>query len=143
MKKTPVFELRRPYYDGTLHFKGWQGCPSWCGIRIWADGPVGAAAPTRYVVVMTELTDNEGVSVTNAAEIIATVAFRTLLSRIDPEIITWIEHWPPRGGRDPFPESFDFVFLKYDGSQFRLDASATHPWKRMGEDDLRNLGLLR
>jgi hypothetical protein len=148
MKTERTLRLRQPNYDEVLHFGGYFGTASQCGIRIWTDGPRGATAPTRYIIMMTELADNPGTSVTNACEMVATEVLLTMLPKADPDLITWIEHWPPRGlgTRAVLPETFDFVYLKYDGVKFRMDtvgvAGTRHPWKRMTADDLRELGIL-
>lgn len=145
MKTEKVLELRQPDYDEIFDYESWHGAPAYCGVKIWTDGPCGGAAPTRYIVVMTELDDNPGMSVTNAAEIIATDVLNILLPGVDPEAMTWIEHYPPRGDAHSLrlPETYDLVRMRYDGRQFKMDNRNGHPWKRLTEIDLKDLGLLR
>lgn len=141
LKKEKTLPLRQSDYDQPLDFKGFHGGSAQCGIRIWTDGPKLGLAPTRYIVMMTELADNPGLSVTNGVEIIAAEVLRTLLPKADPETIVWIEHYPPRGSRlTPFPESFALVHLKYDGTKVRM--ANQNPWTHMGEETLKELGIL-
>jgi len=146
MKKgEKVLRLRLPNYDTVLDYKGYGGCEAFCGIKIWViGGGAGSALPHRYVVVMTQLEENKGTSVTNASEIIATTVLRDLLPKADPDIITWIEHYPPRGDvRDRMPETYDLVMLRYDGDKFQMDRrDGQHPWKHLVEKDLKELGIL-
>lgn len=51
----------------------------------------------RVAVIATELSDNPGMSITNAAEYAASEVCRQL--EIDPYQLVWIEHYPP----DPCP----------------------------------------
>jgi hypothetical protein len=79
---------------------------------------VGQAARDRLaglppVVVATELPENEGASITNAAEeLAADVLAGYLPERAGEERpFVWIEHYPPRpGGRD---ETFDLVTFEH------------------------------
>lgn len=72
-------------------FAGLFGLPAACALeRI--DVPDG-----RVVVIATELPDNPGVSITNFAEELATIA--CLRFGIETERLVWIEHYPP----DPCP----------------------------------------
>jgi len=72
-------------------FSGFHGRPAACGLeRIdLADG--------RVVVIAIELPDNPGVSVTNFAELLATMVCHRF--GINPVKLVWIEHYPP----DPCP----------------------------------------
>lgn len=62
------------------------------------------------LVICTELADNPGTSVTNAAERIATRLCHKDPT-IDPEGLIWVEHYPERsaGPGRPLPESWDMV----------------------------------
>ena len=59
------------------------------------------------VVIVTELSDNPGTSVTNAAEAVASEACRRF--GIDPNSLVLIEHYPMTN--DDFDETFDIVKL--------------------------------
>lgn len=97
-------------------YEGYFKCESQCDLDIY-----------RYdegvVVVATEIDENEGTSVTNMAEGLATVVCKDW--GIDPQTLIWIEHYPDRdpSGRkreDPiWAESFDIVFFDWDGKRFR------------------------
>jgi hypothetical protein len=80
------------------------------------------------VVVCSELADNPGASVTNAAGAMATqVRDRYLKGRA----MVWVEHYPSeaRGG---WPETFDTA--EFDEL---LDGSFCHPrWKHLGRERL-------
>jgi len=74
-------------------------------------------------VVLTELPDNTGTSVTNCVEEIATQVYHTFLKGTPIEHIRWIEHYPPRG---KWEETFDEVTFDWDGETF------SHPrWRRL------------
>ena len=73
------------------------------------------------LVICTELEDNPGTSVTNAAARIATRLCQEDRT-IDPEGLIWVEHYPERsaGPGRPLPESWDVVrFTARDGRTFR------------------------
>jgi hypothetical protein len=58
-----------------------------CGLRIMRD-------EQQTIVVLTELPENRRMSVTNAAEEIATEVRREF--GLDPDQTRWIEHYPER-----------------------------------------------
>lgn len=73
------------------------------------------------LVICTELEDNPGTSVTNAAERIATRPCHEDPA-IDPEGLIWVEHYPERsaGPGRTLPESWDMVtFTYHDDRTFR------------------------
>jgi hypothetical protein len=144
MKKEPVLKLRSPHYSDIISFTAPNGVHSECGIQVWVFGSeAGSEMPHRYVVMMTELEDNPGMSVTNAGDYVANEVTKTLLPNADPDLIVWLEHYPPRGTSSfPSPESFDRVFFRYDGQRWHYDSANQHPWKRLNADDLKALGIL-
>jgi hypothetical protein len=71
----------------TYEFTAATGIKAVCGLRLVRD-------EERVVVVLTELPDNPGMSVTNACEEIATQVRRAF--GLDPDQIRWIEHYPER-----------------------------------------------
>jgi len=77
-------------------YEGYFGCDSHGDLQIFGN-----------VVICTESEDNEGISITNMVEHLATrVCYQY---RIDPHQLTWIEHYPQRGYRDEIPASYDLV----------------------------------
>lgn len=73
----------------------------------------------KALVILTELSDNPGTSITNAYEDIATRIFKERLSHLYPDSIRWIEHYPDRGGKNykgepEIKETFDEVLLPWN-----------------------------
>ena len=89
--------------DTLYHFKGFGGCACVCRLRFF-EAPTG-----ETVIVATELLENEGTSITNMAEHLATQVCREF--NIDPEQLLWIEHYTGLvdGPDERIPESFDLV----------------------------------
>ena len=90
-------------YDDVFLYRGFHACPSYCWLRIYT-------APGQSVVLATELDENPGTSITNAAERLAMNVARTFGLTLDS--LRWIEHYPERQGshgRPGLPESFDLV----------------------------------
>lgn len=140
MKEGLELNYRSAIVDDILQFKGLGGCESECGLKIWAfKNSYQDALPSRYVVVMTELPDNPGTTVTNAGALIAKEVMEIYLRQADPETITWIEHYPPRGNSVSvrIRETFDRMNIRFDGHQFRNDG-----WTHLVEADLQTLGIL-
>ena len=71
--------------DTTFYFAGLYGCASHCRARVFGAG----AAP---VVLLTELADNDGTSVTNGVETIA--AQLCDFYRLDGADVVVVEHYP-------------------------------------------------
>lgn len=97
-----------------FHYKGFHGCDSKCGLEIKSNG-------TKVTVILTELDDNSGTSVTNMVEQIATMVYRKYFAGVPAESIIWIEHYPP----DPKSTitrhregTFDKVILQWNGKRF-------------------------
>ncbi len=92
-------------------FRGPSGVRSACRVRIYLPDEEGEALGDAPVVVISELPDNPGTSVTNAIEqIAAEVMHAHALGRVP----VFVEHYPPEavGGRD---ETFDLVvFAHYE-----------------------------
>lgn len=67
-------------------YRGYHDCESKCGLEIYRQ-------PSKSVmVVVTELDDNPGTSITNVAEHLATAVCRD--KGISPQKLTWVEHYP-------------------------------------------------
>jgi len=123
--------------DTILRCQPWgRGIGAKCRVRVShrEDG--------RAVVIFTELPDNPGMSVTNAAEWIATM----LLHRydLDLENTIWIEHYPDRHppgqeGDWMFDETIALVEFQweYGRSPMRLSPWARAPnWKHLTREEI-------
>jgi hypothetical protein len=98
------------------HYKGYWNCDAKCDVEIKKE-------QRKVTVILTELPDNPGTSVTNMVEHLATKIYHEFLSRTPIEDIAWIEHYPANRIRK---ETFDKVMMEWDGKNF------AHPqWKRM------------
>ncbi|MFA5790690.1 MAG: hypothetical protein WC976_06490 [Caldisericia bacterium] len=93
-----------------FYYKGLGSCQSKCGVTI-LDG-----TNNKKIVVLTELPDNPGTSVTNFAEGIASAVVRDLLPEALAYAIKWVEHYPSesRGGDE---ETFDNIEMEWDGGR--------------------------
>jgi len=106
------------------HYIGFWGCECVCGLEITKRGQFA-------VVTLTELPDNEGTSITNMYEQLATQVYKERLSDIRPQNIFWIEHYidatNPATGENK-DETFDLVALEFVGGEFQ------HPqWTHLSE----------
>lgn len=75
------------------------------------------ADPSMAVVVLTEIDENRGVSVTNAIEQLARKVRRAFLPSVGADQIIWVERYWRRGGLAEFGEpgeTFDLVRLDCD-----------------------------
>ena len=96
----------------TYHYKGYWGCKACCGLRFYT-------APTgETVVVAIELSHNEGTSITNMAEQLATQVCRDF--SLDPQRLLWIENYTDLidGPAERTPDSFDLVSFEWSGEAF-------------------------
>ena len=84
------------------HYKGFGGCESQCDLEIH-----------KNLVIVTEIPENEGTSVTNVAEQLATQICEKF--KIDPSKLIWIEHYPERGEWKDYDESYDLVQFNLEG----------------------------
>lgn len=98
-------------------YEGLWKYPAKCGVEI--------KKKNGFIkVILTELKDNPGTSVTNFIEKLATMIWNYLAGTPVCNIV-WIEHYPADKKRK---ETFDRVFLSWDGKQFQ------HPeWKHIAE----------
>lgn len=83
--------------DMVLKFMGYGMHPSKCRIRVYDE-------PVHTVVIASDLGSGSGTSVTNAAEDIASKVCSVY--DINPQRMTWVEHYPRRG---EYPDTFDLV----------------------------------
>ena len=78
------------------NYTGFHGCASICDLEIH-----------KNLVIVSEMPENEGTSITNMAEQLATLVCQEY--DIDPKHLIWIEHYPERGEWKDYPESYDLV----------------------------------
>lgn len=113
-----------------LDYKGIGGCKCQCGIDQYEkDGKV--------TIVLTELPNNTGTSVTNWFEELATTLYIQWLKR-DYAVndITWIEHYPyeeRNGDSEGHEETWDLVLLSWTGIRFKSPS-----WKRIEPESLES-----
>lgn len=105
--------------------------PCTCDVAIIPTSP-------KPVVVMIQLADDDGVSVTNACEHIASVVATRFLRQapgaIDLDAATWVEHYPVSARGRELGESYDIVtFTHGGGSDFRP------AWRHLGTAGFREL----
>lgn len=91
-----------------------------CHLRVYKFGNYDHS----LLILITALPDEEGLSITNGIEHIATKVARVILP---PDLhwsrAIWIEHYPKRGKKiQPLPESFSFVSFHWSK---RTDGPAT------------------
>ena len=115
--------------SGTFRYdyKGFWDCDCHCTLEIAGN-----------VVICTGNDDNEGTSITNTAEHLATrVCYQY---QIDPNQLTWIEHYPERGDRrHPFPESWSIVTFQIAQARDGV-LRCLHPdWKHIECDGVEEL----
>lgn len=119
--------------DMLMDYRGYHGCKSYCGVRIYEPTLPGES----YVAIYTERDDNPGTSVTNAAETVATMIWE-FLER--PQIpIVFIEHYRDRtfiGGRPQFREHFDRVTFE------PIKGGFVRPrWRRIYKEEVERITL--
>ena len=99
--------------EHSLEFQATNGFPSRCQITLYRD---------IHLVIASET--GEGMSVTNAAEVIATEVVNRY--GIDPARMLFIEHYPESQRPRPYGESYDLVTFTWDGKR------ATNPdWRHL------------
>ncbi|MEC4720397.1 hypothetical protein RY831_14640 [Noviherbaspirillum sp. CPCC 100848] len=98
----------------------------------------------RLIVVLHELPCNQGTSITNAADMVATDVLRGLIENgwvSDPEVVTWIEHYPSSFQFDALQPIGACVADTWDLIEFEWDAVArkyrSPNWRPLsGDSDL-------
>ncbi len=111
--------------------------PARCYLRVWT------GRGQLPVVVATEMPDNEGTSITNAAELVAAQVWEQLLPEAR-EGFVWIERYP--AGRDRTGrvapesaldgESLDLVTFALTGGHRLEMREDPHPWRRITRIDV-------
>ena len=109
----------------TFNFKGYWGVSSICGVDIYHQND------DKVVVVLTELPENHGTSITNAIELIAEQVVEAY--GLQNRDIVWVEHYPEQV--DPYnykhimhENSFDLVVMTAIDNEF-----FNPQWKRISE----------
>ena len=93
--------------DERYYYRGGAGGRAWCHLQVYRGGA------GELLAICTELADNPGMSVTNAAEQIAHAVWE---QEGRPAAFVWIEHYPP-AGRGDMLESWSAVRFRqgHDG----------------------------
>jgi hypothetical protein len=114
-------------------FRGFHGCDAWCALEILKvkDG--------RTVVIATEVENNPGTSVTNAAEQLACQV--CVEFSIDPSQLVWIEHYgyPAPGELDRHPRTYLVSFSILPAGRGAVFGQPQ--WRPMRNEDWLALGL--
>ena len=85
------------------NYEGFHGCVCICDLEI-----------IKNLVIASEMPENEGTSVTNFAEQLATRVCQEF--EIEPKHLIWIEHYPERDGVSrKYAESYDLVSFNLNG----------------------------
>lgn len=91
----------------------------------------------RKVVVLTEIAENRGMSITNASDHLATEI--CLHYDLNPDNTIWIEHYTPDSyagrGKD---ESFDLVRFGWDTSK-RIATAHDPDWRRLTIEEVETM----
>lgn len=111
-----------------LLYKGFWNCDGKCGLEF-------KKSEKKCIVILTELPDNNGTSITNMYEHLATYIYNQFLQNdYTYDQIMWIEHYPKESRARGEPESFDEVIMEYDGKQFK------HPkWLHMKNEEIMEI----
>jgi len=96
---------------GAFSYRGLGGCAAACYVHIIKTGRL---SPSHCVVV-SEIPQNHGTSVTNAADSLATQLLASKMARrhllgVSPHDICWVEHYPPQPGNG---RTLDLVGLEW------------------------------
>lgn len=102
----PARKLNSASMNMEFQYPGLAGFPSQCNLHILVQ------PGCKPVVVMTEVPENPGTSVTNAVEKIATKVYWEFLSgNARPQDVRFVEHYKGFTGKE---ETFDLVILKWN-----------------------------
>jgi len=77
------------------------------------------------IVILIELKDNPGMSITNAYEHIASLIVKEGIIGIKPENIVWFEHYEDK------PKSLDKVHLKWSGDRYVMEGWTPVTYERL------------
>jgi len=120
--------------DDVLNFTGYHGCASKCGVTIYRCCLNDLTCLPYLVVVLTELADNTGTSVTNASEDLATLVRERYQNTVTGGLpVFWVEHYPAGPGRRD--ETYDSVcYATQRGGRY-----AAPVWGRLTTDQFLEL----
>lgn len=125
-----------PYILGSTsteyRYKGFWNCDCVCGLQHGRNHQT-----DKNFVILTELPQNEGTSVTNFVEHLATQVLRQL--GFDPLNTIIIEHYPERGSKfNPLPESWDLVLPDWDNGIAKVPRDH-HLWQHLTRQEALKL----
>lgn len=106
-----------------MDYAGYHGCASWCDVQIERAGE-------DVLVVVSERDDNPGTSVTNCAEVVATVVAARLRD-VPVWRLRYVEHYPARSHSEA---TFAEVTFEWSGR-----TAALPEWRHLGADGLDQL----
>ena len=119
-------KMKPPLGPFTFDYKGFWGCDSHCTIEIIGN-----------LVVCTEDTNNDGTSVTNLAEHIATrICYQF---QLDPEKLVWVEHYPARGYQDTIPPTWDLAVFQRATPKDGITRLLKPKWSHLGQEGFQRL----
>jgi hypothetical protein len=123
----------QPFVRARFEYRDPNGRPSFCHIEAIV------LQNERVAVITSESADNPGMSITNAAELVAAAVCNQL--RIDPDKLVLIEHYDSTSYRSTArPDSFDLVTFNVIAGN--SDPVFQHPaWRPMQPSDWHDLGL--
>jgi hypothetical protein len=105
----------------TFEFNGFYGCYSKCGYRL-------EQTDKWTVLIVSELDDNPGTSITNAIEILFPQICDQL--NLDLDNLVWLEHYPESSMRT---ETWDIVTMDFEDNKPKL---MSPKWERISADDV-------
>jgi hypothetical protein len=110
-----------------FQFQGLNQCDSVCGIEVYDKGQYAA------VVVVSELDENPGTSVTNAWPFLADEISKDY--NLGGQNIVWIEYYPANKIRG---EVWDRVHLELANGEFQMSQNR-HPWQSLTKEQVQEL----
>ena len=116
------------YINPQFVYKSGISPMSYCKVEIYSN-----VIHDRYVVVMTELPDNPGMSVTNAVEVVVENIYNTVkeLEGVTMDKISFVEHYFHEGN---IPETYDLVTFNSNWTSF-----SSPEWKHLSIEDFEHL----
>ena len=120
------YRAYRTVHVGSFHEE--QPIPSTCHLELWE-------SDTETLVITTELATNEGMSITNAYEWLASQIAQE--HRLDPRRTRFIEHYGQMSySRGKTPDTYDLVTLMWNEG-----AAADPSWRRLTSTELAALPI--